>query len=137
MVKVARFLGSAASDGSMNNKQLQNRCNDLAVTFHGQPIADNIARAILDVIPFLSTPGVPQAVKQLQDTTKVLNEYSKCCAVFSVASRALGKGTPAAASAVCDVLHIIRVLGLYKEVAVDSFSKDYLLGSKKKAFSIT
>ena len=137
VVKVASLLGSAASDGSMNSRLLQKRCSDLAVTFHGQPIAENIARAILVMIPFLSTPGLPQVVKQLQDTTKLLNEYSKCCGVFSVASKALGKGTPAAASAVCDVLHIIRVLGLYKEVAVDSFSKDFLLGSKKKAFSIT
>ena len=139
---MAGLLGSAASDGSMNNKQLQSRCRDLAVTFRGQAIGDNAARAIQAVLPFvtsnnLPTSGLPETLKQLQDVTKVLNDQTKLSGVFSAASNAFGNGSLAAMSALCDALHILRLLALYKEASVDSFSKEYLLGTEKKALCVT
>jgi len=139
VVKVESLLGSAA--GEMNSKQLQQRCRDLAISFHGQAIGDNAARAIQAVLPFiisnLPTGGLPDVMKKLQDVTKVLNEQSKLSGVFNAASKAFGKGSPAAMSAVCDTLNIIRLLALYQEISVDSFTKEYLLGSKKKVFCAT
>ena len=93
------------------------------------------------MLPFvtgsLRTDDLFDVMNALQDATKVLNDQSKLAGVFGVASKAFGKGSVQAVSALCDALHTFRVFVLYQELTVDSFTKEPLVGTKKKVFCST
>ena len=109
------------------------RAGNLGITFHGNPVNDNIARALQNVAPFVISPEIQMAFRAFEDISQALNDQTKISLLFHAATEAYGKVGQAAVGASVGVLCALRAALVYKDIVKDThLKKELLTGGRNK-----
>jgi hypothetical protein len=104
----------------------------LGITYHGAPLERNMARALLEVAPYVGNDDVRSALKELENISSVLSDQSKCAGLFGMVTKHFGKGSIAAVGAVVEAVSAIRIAIMYQDVPSErAMTKDFLFGGSK------
>jgi hypothetical protein len=137
---------SALPPGFLQTKTAKNvveRAASLGISFHGSAVGDSVARALINVAPFVISPDFQKAFRAFEEVSPALNDQTKisfltsaCTKLFltNACTKAHGKTNSAATEACVEVLHALRAGLLYKDIATDShLTKEFLTGGRHKA----
>jgi hypothetical protein len=104
----------------------------LGITYHGAPLERNMARALLEVAPYVGNGDVRSALKELENISSVLSDQSKCAGLFGMVTKHYGKSSIAAVGAVVEAVSAIRISILYQDIPSErAMTKDFLFGGSK------
>ena len=124
----AEFLTTASV------KNIVGRAATLGISFHGSAVGDGVARALINVAPFIATEEFRNAFRAFEEISPALNDQTKVSFLTSTCTKAFGKSGGAAVGAACSVLFALRAGLLYKDIVKEShLTKEYLTGGRHKA----
>ena len=124
-------------------KKIVVRAESLGISFHGSAVGDSVARALINVAPFVMSPDFQKAFRAFEELSHALNDQTKisfltnaCTKSFltNACTKTHGKTSIAATEACVEVLIALRAGVLYKDIAKDShLTKEFLTGGRNKA----
>ena len=132
--KVINLFPPSPAFGGLQVPQILATTKSMALTFHGNALGDNAARALQWVAPYVSDTRLMTAYKELENKTQELNDQTKISTMFNAASKMYGKGSPAAVGALTALADGIRYGLIFKDIARDrDLTVAFLTGKAKKA----
>ena len=133
--KVVCLFPTQVAFGTLTVKLMQEHAGKYGVTYHGSPLSDTVTRALQNVVPYTKNPSVRKAFKAFEDVSYQLNEQTKLSMFLHTTSKHFGKGNEAAFGACVQVLKVLRVSLLFKDIAKDQHvTKDFMIGGRAKVF---
>ena len=120
--------------GTLPAKTIQGHAAKLGVTFHGQKLNDNVTRALQNVASDTQNASVRSAFESFEDVSYQLNDQTNKSMCLHTTSKHFGKGNDAAVGACVQVLNVLRIGLMYKDIAKDQhLTKEFLIGGRGKA----
>ena len=115
-------------------KQIVAKAKALGISFHGSAVGDNVARALINVAPYVTSPEFRKAFKEFEEISSVLNDQTKLPLLTFACTKTHGKAEPAAVEAAVAVIAALRSSLVYKDIAKEShFTVMFLTGGRNKA----
>ena len=114
-------------------KKIVARARTLCISFHGSAVGDGVARALINVAPFLTSPEFRKAFKSFEAISPALNDHTKLSSLTYACTKTYGKaGRAAAAEASVAVLDTLRAGLLYKDITESQLTKEFITGLPNK-----
>ena len=133
--KVMSLFHPGVALDTLSVKGVQEQAGKLGVTYHGSKLTDAVTRALQNVIPYTQNHSVRKALKEFEDVSYQLNEQTKISMILHTTSKHFGKGTEAAVGACVQILKVLRVSLLFKDIVKDQHvTKEFMVGGRTKAF---
>ena len=133
----AEKVMSALPAGFLQSHSVKNivaRAESLGISFHGSAVGDSVARALINVAPFVICQEFRKAFMAFEEISTTLNDQTKISFLTHACTKAYGKTSDAATEASVKVLVALRAGLLYKDIAKEShLTKEFLTGGRKKA----
>ena len=119
---------------SSSVKNIVARAESLGISYHGSAVGDIVARAFINVAPFIMSSAFLKAFRAFEEVSLALNDQTKISLLTQACSKTHWKTSVAATEASVQVLLALRAGLLYKDIAKDShLTKEFLTGGRHKA----
>ena len=106
--------------GKNSAKNIALRAKTLGISFHGSAVGDNVARALLNVAPFVIAPEFQKAFRAFEDVSCALNDQTKFSLLLHICTKTYGKTGVAATEAAVALLYAWRAGLVYKDIKKDT-----------------
>ena len=129
-----KFMAAVPPDfvQSETVKNIVARARTLGISFHGSAVGDGVARALINVAPFVTSPEFRKAFKSFEAISPALNDHTKISSLTCACTKTYGKASLAAAEASVAVLDTLRAGLLYKDITESQLTKEFITGLPNK-----
>ena len=131
-----KFLACVPADflHTSSNKQIVAKAKLLGISYHGSAVGENVARALTNVAPYVTSAEFQKAFKEFEEISKVLNDQSKLPMLLFACTKAHGKAKPASVEAAVAIIRALRSALVHKDITKhNELTAVFLVGGRAKA----